>query len=226
MRDRFPDNTWISGVAEWRAGIDSIAFTNTQTAQLWLSRIRGAARMAGATVCPRVFVSHKQADKDAALRVAWLAGQEGFDYWLDIIDLNPSLNKQVQKLEAKLRRKLDAFELSVITAAVIEMALLNCTHVLAVMTFNTAASRWVPYEYGRTKDKTAVATGASCWWDKTTLPKADLPEYVHLADVHENEADIRDWFKRERKLFVRCTGGARGSWSVEPKKLPTDDTTN
>lgn len=222
MRARFPDSPWLSGVTEWRAGVDSLAFADAQSARLWLNQIRGAQRKAGATVCPRVFVSHKQADVGAAMRVAWLSWGEGFDYWLDVLDLAPQHNQLAQLAQAKLKRPLNAFELSVLQAAVIEMALLNCTHVLAVMTLNTAASRWVPYEYGRTKDKTAVATGASCWWDTKTLPKADLPEYVHLADVHTKESHIRAWLKRERKQFAGCAGGTRGPWSGdEPDALPT-----
>jgi hypothetical protein len=34
MRERFPDNDWISGVKEWAAGVDRRAFMDAQSAQV------------------------------------------------------------------------------------------------------------------------------------------------------------------------------------------------
>jgi hypothetical protein len=227
---RFPDNNWLSGVQEWVAGLADLTSgnmdVNRQSALQWLDQIRRAPLKPGSQTCPRVFVSHKQIDKDCALRVAWLAGEEGFDYWIDVIDLDPVLNPQITKLrqtiQTNLGRSLTPFEESVLLAAIIEMGLLNCTHVLAVMTSNTTPSRWVPYEYGRMKRKTLHGAGTSCWWDTTSLPQEeDLPEYAHLAAVHPKEQDIRDWFNKEVGQFPKCSGARRGTWSVEPPALPT-----
>ncbi len=74
-----------------------------------------------------MFVSHRQTDADWALRIAWLAWDEGLDYSLDIIHLDPTHNQQVINLEQTLGRSLSDFEKSVLTAAIIEMPLLNCT---------------------------------------------------------------------------------------------------
>jgi hypothetical protein len=171
-----------------------------------------------------VFVSHRRADKDSALRVACLAWGEGFDYWLDILDLDPLLNKQIKMLERKLGHSLTPLEKSFLLAAIIEMALLNCTHVLALMTLNTAGSLWVPYEYGRMKKKTMRSPSTSCWWDTKSLLKDDLPEYVYLADIHHDEHEICNWFRHElrQRQFAGCSKARQGAWPHKATNvLPT-----
>jgi len=221
LHERFPASwTWLAGAQQWATGASQLAFTDPDAARRWLNNIRRAP--AKPKPCPRVFVSHRQADQDAALRVAWLAWGKGFDYWLDIVNLNPAHNQQIKMLETSLGRPLTPFEKSVLLAAMIEMALLNCTHVIAVMTLQTAGSQWVPYEYGRMKDTSLLNKHTACWWDTTSLPQTDLPEYVHLAGVHEKENDILAWFSNELSFFKSCSGAPRGVWAGStPKVLPT-----
>jgi hypothetical protein len=221
LPSRFPDYGWVSGYAEWVAGAANFPFANPASAIQWLDDIRNAPKKATpANACPRVFVSHRQIDEGDARRCAWLSWDKKFDYWLDVIDLDPQRNKQVQAFQATWNRPLTPFEEMVLLAAIIEMAILNCTHVLALMTSNTAGSQWVPYEYGRVKDKTI--RGAACWWDSTTLAQGKLPEYVHLADVHGNEAEISAWLQAELAKVAGCPSRPKGKWS-EPatKSLPT-----
>src|SRR5262245_33482396 len=137
---RFPAFNWIAGRNEWEALIMQFLLGgNLARAQELLNDIRRVAlRMPKPPPCPRVFISHRQIDEKRARRIAWLAWDERFDYWLDVVDLDPARNKQVKILEKRLGRKLTDIEKSILTAAIIEMALLNCTHVLAVMTDNTA----------------------------------------------------------------------------------------
>ena len=200
MIARFPGNlTWLLGVQEWETGMRQFPFVSRTDAYQWLNAIRLVARVRQTPLCPRVFVSHRQLDEKPARRIAWLSWCEGFDYWIDVIDLDPQRNQQVVQLEKTLGRELTGFEKAVLTAAIIEMALLNCTHVLAVMTNNTAGSQWVPYEYGRVKDTTLSPPQAACWHDHTTLPRSDLSEYLHLAEVLDNERGIRSWLQREKQ---------------------------
>jgi len=72
---------------------------------------------------PRIFVSHRLADVPYAERIAWLASRKaGLEYWLDVHDpccvsrARPSAGHPVY---------------AITVAATIEMALLNCTHVIA-----------------------------------------------------------------------------------------------
>jgi hypothetical protein len=76
---------------------------------------------------PRVFVSHRMVDAAYAERIAWLASQKaGLEYWLDVHD--PVLRLAGTALPS-------GHPVYAITiAAIIEMALLNCTHVIAAHT--------------------------------------------------------------------------------------------
>jgi len=216
LPQRYPQAPWVYGLPEWRWGAERLQSAEFALVEFyrelsdWPGRIREAERPAEADRCPRVFVSHRQVDEDAALRVAWLAAQENFDYWLDITDLglwSLLLPNSIWK--------------EILLAAIIEMALLNCTHVIAVMTSNTAGSQWVPYEYGRRKPRRPVTNEVSCWWDHTSLGLTSLPGYVFLAPVHGNEAEIRKWLYDERRKYQKCPGN-RNRWKgAEPAELPT-----
>lgn len=221
--ERFPPHlNWLAGVAEWSAGARRFLFLDPPYGHQWLNDIRLAPVATYKTSCPRVFISHRQIDGNSALRVAWLAWNVGFDYWLDVIDLDPQINQQVINLQATLGRQLSSFEKSILTAATIEMALLNCTHVLAVMTCNTAGSQWVPYEYGRAKHNAPVCFEAACWFDKSTLQRTELPEYLHLGDVLDDEQEICAWLQKNIQKYPGCPGAPSLVWPypTEPPQLP------
>jgi hypothetical protein len=237
---RFPfDWPWLAGAAAWAEGLGALRAPDPERARRWLDQIRQAPKTKQAEKCPRIFVSHRQSDEKAALRLAWVAQDEGWGYWLDIIDLNPpsaqqgnpspsqqgnSPTLQLDALERWLGRPPTVFEKSILTAAIIEMGLLNCTHIIAAMTDNTRGSQWVPYEYGRFKEARPVAMNAASWWDTTTLKKIEqLPEYLHLAPVLENECKIRAWLRnqmvqiKKKNQYPDCPGTARDDW---PKRIP------
>lgn len=89
---------------------------------------------------PCVFISHQRSDADRGERVACLADHHGIDYWLDIHDPTLMLVNN-SSVSGPLR--------SLLIAATIEIALLNSSHVIALHTGNSLASRWVPYEFAR-----------------------------------------------------------------------------
>jgi hypothetical protein len=103
----------------------------------------------GPDVC-RAFVSHQQADVAFAERVAYLADRAGYEYWLDVHD---------PLLRIANNMPLPPVVKSVLIAAIIEMALLNCTHGISIQTSNARKSRWVPYEFGRAKPLAGVSRG-------------------------------------------------------------------
>jgi hypothetical protein len=149
---------------------------------------------------PCLFVSHRQADRNEALRAAWVADQEGFDYWLDILDTN-------------LIAATAAVSPPVAIAGIIEMALLNSTHLLALMTPQTKGSEWVPYEYGRVKEPVPVCPKAGCWIAPALT--GPTPEWLELGTKTWSESHIRGWLKRERAAWPAVTAPA-GNWSGPP----------
>src|SRR5512146_1927560 len=84
---RFPE--WVLGYEVWREWVarltDPEAFERflQAMAALW-ARHRPAGALPGGVT--RVFVSHKQQDRNEALRAAWIANDAGHRFWLDILD--------------------------------------------------------------------------------------------------------------------------------------------
>ena len=148
---------------------------------------------------PVVFVSHQRSDVAAAERIAEMACAEGLDYWLDIHDpLLRLANKTIRPSDARY---------PVIIAAIIEMALLNSSHLIAVHTTNSLASKWVPYELGRVRDRNIRSGNAGGWFHPHLLPR-QCGDYVHLCRIArggENEV--------ERWLRLWAKGASPRSWS-------------
>ncbi len=147
---------------------------------------------------PRVFISHRRADVNLAKRIAYEACKKGFEYWLDVFDPNlTAAGALSQPAQARA------------VAVIIEMAILNCTHVVAVMTKHTNGSQWVPYEYGRIKEPALFAVKVAAWIDPKK-PPASTPEYLLLGERLFQQSDLLHWLKRERKGYAKvpCSWGA------------------
>jgi hypothetical protein len=139
---------------------------------------------------PRVFISHRHADRDAALNMAALVRSWGFDYWLDV--LNPDLLNLPPTASPEPAQ-------AVAMASIIEMGLLNSSHLLVLYTDNTQGSVWVPYEYGRAKEPPPVGLKSSCWIESGYT--GSLPEYMWLGPVHDNQPALRSWLNAQPPLF-------------------------
>jgi hypothetical protein len=169
-------------------------FTEELILVLLIRRLRKFFRPLAKNRCPRLFISHRQADMNYALRIAELATKHGFAYWLDVLD--PDLNK------------LPAIKnftnlLPLLTACIIEMALINCTHVLACLTPNSRGTLWIPYEYGRITELPGLSTNA-CGWLHPDLPAGECPDYMLLGRITETEKEIETWLANEL-LIVKKT---------------------
>jgi hypothetical protein len=213
----------LEGGDTWRDTVSNFDISSEGEKRNRLERLVRTNRFGSKPKCPRVFISHRQTDKQLALQVAYAARCANFDYWLDLIDLEKDKPKYVTKLEAQLQRKLTKPELGFLTAAIIEMALLNCTHVVAVMTKGTRGSQWVPYEYGRVKQRHPCAANASAWCDLTTLRPRSLPEYLWLSPVWGRWRDLAHWLRDERKAYGECSCTPEQWRGEKPGELPDPD---
>lgn len=128
-----------------------------------------------------VFISHKRDDEAPARAAAQWAVDAGHDVWLDVLD--PWLIRANSRPDSRAK--------SLAIAAIIEMGLINSTHVLAVMTDATAKSRWVPYEYGRVRDDSTLSVVAASW----RLTKSKLPTYHYLGPGLVSDSDVRGWLQ-------------------------------
>lgn len=173
------------GIAERFRGED-VAHYELWSSLHWAEPDRAASDFLGqvltqrAATKRRLFISHTRTDTNLALDVVSWCNSVGLDYWLDVLD--PSLNA--------VPKSSSYYALTI--AAIIEMALLNCTHVLVVYTDDAATSRWVPYEYGRVKIPTVRSLQAAAW-NETAL--TTLPEYLLLGTVCRPRASAEKWVK-------------------------------
>jgi hypothetical protein len=150
-----------------------------------------------------VFISHKQQDVAYAERIAYCAIKQGLDYWLDVHD--PTLVLLQQVLQPGDPR------LPILIAATIEIGLLNSSHVVAVHTSNSAASKWIPYEFGRAKDRRLRSTRAASWLEPT-LQLPACGEYVQLAVLtHGGEGGLTKWLQQQK-----CRGAHTWPYPTPP----------
>jgi hypothetical protein len=136
-----------------------------------------------------VFISHQRADAHLGERVACLADYRDVDYWLDIHD--PTLVRLGATPLSPLVRSL-------LIAAIVEIALLSSTHIIALHTQNSLASRWVPYELARAKARKFKSKNAAGWFQpQRPPPSLGYPslhgDYVQLVEMTFDEAGVFQW---------------------------------
>jgi hypothetical protein len=159
--------------------------------------------------CPCLFVSHRSVDAPLALAFGKLASSIGFDIWIDVLD--PQLTALIPHP--------NSVQKALATALLVEVALLNCSHLLAVMTSSTAGSWWVPYEYGRIKERPLSASNIGAWFDTsflTALPPSPsgpviIPEYLYLGERLHSSLNVQAWLTNElttwakqRRIQINC----------------------
>jgi hypothetical protein len=183
-RERYPRNPEIAGAETWHefAGGDLRAL---------LRRLQEEPPRQPRIPC--VFVSHRRADTPRAQAVAAVGRRERFETWVDVED--PVLAALSQG-----RANWSMANEAVAIACIIEMALLNCTHVLALLTASSAGSAWIPYEYGRVKDRRGMTTTqAACLLEPgVAMPVA---EYFCLGETIVGDPNLSGWLGLERKKW-------------------------
>jgi hypothetical protein len=121
-----------------------------------------------------LFISFRSTNRAQALWLARRAARKKIPVFLDVWD--PMLTAVSA---SKLHKKIQ----TLLTAIIIEIALLRCTHLMVVHTTHTKTSVWVPYELGRAKHR-VVSSNAAAFWHGA----ARLPGYAHLVECIERKA--------------------------------------
>ena len=136
----------------------------------------------------RLFISHRRNDVAEARDIAAIAKQEKYGYWLDVEDpvLQYANNSPIQSPAREI-----------LIASAIEIGLLNCSHVIGVMTSHTHGSKWVPYELGRAKQRMVYSRFSATWVDSQQT-EHDCGEYIHLAVINRSHQEVRNWLRSSR----------------------------
>jgi hypothetical protein len=211
----FPRRDDIAGRSAWLGFVETFRQGDADAAEAYSTLRRDLAAAAPPRPCPRVFVSHRQSDDAYARRAAFLIDDERIEYWLDVHDSR-------LKAIARSSGPLTPAQLAALTAAIIEMALVNCTHALALLTPNTRGTMWVPYEYGRMVDIGVAGRRVAVWRHHEGL--SDTPECIHLGSITDDEPSIRLWLQTDvagsSRLWPSCTRRT-DPWPYEiPDELP------
>jgi hypothetical protein len=183
-RRNLPDRyDGLPGVNAWRAMLDAV-FAEADPFRAFDKFLRDISQTDPRLAKPCVFISHRQADWQRAEEVAKIVDGEGCDYWLDIHD----------PLMTWASHHFSGTAGAVVLAAIIEIALLNSTHVIVLHTSKSAGSKWIPYELGRAKSRRIYSSQAAGWFEDEDLPET-CGEYVYLAVQTFSDAHIRQWLK-------------------------------
>ncbi len=132
---------------------------------------------------PCIFISHQRNDADKGERVACLVEHHAIDSWLDVHDPTLAL---VNRLAPNDPRR------AALVAAIVEIALLSSTHVIALMTAHSAQSKWVPYELGRAKAR-RIASPQAAIWLASGQKVSNCGDYVLLTVVTQDEPGVARW---------------------------------
>jgi hypothetical protein len=206
-RNRYPD--WCHGHEKWREQSFKNGVWNPPELPRPLELPQRVSSPSPSPLRPRVFLSHRQGDEIYAKRIAYLSDQAGFEYWLDVVNL--PLPPVVATMPA------------IAVALLIEMALLNCSHIVAVYTDATPGSTWVPYEYGRVKEPVLSSTKC-CAWLYINSASTMQPEWLELNHKCEHEPPLVQWLDSEFSVwctkYPSCPTGSAGNWSGPTHSLP------
>lgn len=121
-----------------------------------------------------VFISHQKKDKDAAKKIADYLLNAGIDVYFDEYDRDLKIEHQSGNPKGVTRSICNGIN--------------NSSHMLVVVSPNTIASTWVPFEIGYGYDKTEL--NVLCL---KGIPKGSLPEYVRTAPIIRDIYDLNNY---------------------------------
>ena len=133
---------------------------------------------------PCVFISHRQADKNAAKALADYLLSIDIDIYFDEYDGLLSVAATSGNTEK--------------VVMYIENGLTYSTHLLGVISTSTKGSWWVPFEIGHARRRTIPVS-------YLLIDNVDfLPEYLRIASRLKDEYELAEWIRKDlgRQVFV------------------------
>jgi hypothetical protein len=135
-----------------------------------------------------VFISYQQQDAVAAEKIAEYLEAAGIDVYFDKYDRDLKIHHQNKDPDK-------------VTQAICN-GINNSSHMLVIVSPNTAKSSWVPFEIGYGFEKTDL--GVLCL---KGFPKGGLPEYIRTAkvvrDIYDLNSLIGTLVKRSPEELVK-----------------------
>ncbi|WID99681.1 toll/interleukin-1 receptor domain-containing protein (plasmid) [Bosea vestrisii] len=135
---------------------------------------------------PRVFVSHKKEDSQIASGIAAYLKAGGLNVYIDTIDTQ--LSGSGPDLADYIRAQLE-----------------KCTQLLAVISPETQASWWVPWEIG-------VATEKERFLASFVANQAKVPEYLEKWPYLRNSADLDVYIRESKRAQTLVEERVRGGY--------------
>jgi len=213
LPDRFPDKS--IGLDAWKLLVDTIAqsrpLSDVQCEQALDKFLQRAIAAAASRRECRVFISHRQADVAFAERIAYLASTARYGYWLDVH--NPTLKA------AGGRADIPSPQKEFLLAAIIEIGLLNASHVIAAITPHSPGSKWIPYELGRATDRLLRPSNSAVWLHPHATD-GDYGEYILLGTITKSEGDISTWLSSSKANDCRMLNSSPWGNKSVPAALP------
>jgi len=147
----------------------------------------------------KVFISHKDSDSITARQVAQRVKQNGLSVYLDVID--PALRKDGPDLADYLLERMS-----------------QCQQLIAVISRETQASWWVPWEIGVGSEKNfRMATYA-------TQSATTVPEYLRKWPVLRSGGDIDTYCRTsQQSLAAQRILESRGNVSTASIRKSASD---
>lgn len=135
----------------------------------------------------RLYIAYHQADAVEAKRLAHLANSLGMAFWLDAFD---SLRLEPAQPPQSL--------IGTLTAASIEMGLLNCSHAVVVARAPRHGIDWGAYQVGRAREHVRLAGGHALWLE----PHDGGFDLAGLTEVLHGDAAISRWLQGQPPLVA------------------------
>lgn len=144
----------------------------------------------------RIFISHKKEDSDQAESIALQLRRRGIEVYLDVLD--PHLQNSSEELTKYIQSRLN-----------------QCTHLLAVLSYNTRLSWWVPFEIGIATEKMYPISSYL-----TTVLKSDIPEYLWKWPVLRSSEDLQKYIMLLNKSSTILLNEEKKHWEFSSKGVP------
>ncbi|MDQ0195831.1 toll/interleukin-1 receptor domain-containing protein [Paenibacillus wynnii] len=144
----------------------------------------------------KIFISHKKEDSEQAGNIAYQLRRSGVDVYLDVLD--PRLQDSGEELSKYLQGRLN-----------------QCTHLLAVLSYSTRLSWWVPFEIGIATEKQYPISSYL-----TSGTRNDMPEYLWKWPVLRSAEDLQKYITLLTKPSSTLLNEEKKHWEFSAKGTP------